>query len=171
MKTPVKSISYVARSATFSISIFIVMLMFSFIGYQIMKMNLLRNAQSFGDNLSRTYSLEQQSNFEFYSVLLSFGVTIVDNSEPQEIEEKMSSLSSSFISDIEDIVKEYEEEIANLQEEVEGEMDSIKDDVGEDEAEEEEDYQELDGLYDSLDDILSSIKIIKDSLEDIRNYS
>ena len=89
MKSPAKSISYVARSATFSISIFVVMLMFSFIGYQIMKMNLLKNAQSFGDNLSRTYSLEQQSNFEFYSVLLSFGVTIVDNSEPQEVEEKM----------------------------------------------------------------------------------
>ena len=89
MKSISKSVSYITRRATFSISIFIVMLMFSFIGYQIMKVNLLKNAQNFGDNLSRSYSLEQQSNFEFYSVLLSFGVSIVDNSEPQEVAEKM----------------------------------------------------------------------------------
>ena len=89
MKTVLKNISYVVTNAKFSISIFIVMLLFSFGGYQLMKINLLKNAQNFGDNLARTYSLEQQSNFQFYSVLLSFGVSIVDNSEPQEVEEKI----------------------------------------------------------------------------------
>lgn len=67
-----------------------VMLIFSFIGYQIMKTNLLKNAQNLGNNLSRTYSLEQRDNFEFYSALLSFGVTIVDNStQKEEITDKM----------------------------------------------------------------------------------
>lgn len=89
VKTVLKNISYIVKSAKFSISIFIVMLMFAFVGYQIMKINLLKNAQNFGDNLARTYSLEQQSNFQFYSVLLSFGVSIVDNSEPQEVREKI----------------------------------------------------------------------------------
>ena len=78
MKTVLKNISYVVTNAKFSISIFIVMLLFSFGGYQLMKINLLKNAQNFGDNLARTYSLEQQSNFQFYSVLLSFGGRVSD---------------------------------------------------------------------------------------------
>ena len=89
MKLLYKNISYMTKKAKFSISIFIVMLIFSFIGYHIMKLNILKNAQNFGDNLARTYSLEQQSNFDFYSVLLSFGVNIVDNSSKEDISDKM----------------------------------------------------------------------------------
>lgn len=80
MKELYKSLVYLAKRTQFSISIFMVMLIFAFVGYQIMKINMLKNAQNLGDNLSQTYSLEQKSNLEFYSVLLSYGVTMVDNS-------------------------------------------------------------------------------------------
>ncbi len=90
----------------------------------------------------------------------------MDNNLIEDLEGRMSMISSSFISDMQDRVDEYKDAIAGLLEETEGEMDAIKDDAVTDEG-----YQELDGLYDSLDDILSSIKIIKDALEEIRNYT
>lgn len=90
MKSVYNSLSYLLKRMKFSIAIFMTMLLFSFVGYQIMKINLLKNAQNLGDNLSRIYSLEQQSNLEFYSVLLAFGVNIVDTSSGQEeVAEKM----------------------------------------------------------------------------------
>ena len=90
MKRLYKNMVYLVRKAQFSIIIFMVMLIFSFVGYQIMKINMLKNAQDLGNNLSRTYSLEQKSNLEFYSVLLSYGVAMVDNStEKEDITEKM----------------------------------------------------------------------------------
>ena len=90
MKELYGNLLYLAKRTRFSISIFMVMLIFSFLGYQIMKINMLRNAQNLGDDLSRTYSLEQKSNFELYSVLLSFGVSVVDNSTADEdLAEKM----------------------------------------------------------------------------------
>ena len=95
----------------------------------------------------------------------------MDNNLIEDLEGRMSMISSSFISDMQDRVDEYKDAIAGLLEETEGEMDAIKDDLGKDDAVTDEGYQELDGLYDSLDDILSSIKIIKDALEEIRNYT
>ena len=80
MKDVYSNLSYLVRKTRFSISIFMVMLLFSLVGYQIMKINLLKNAQNLGDNLSRTYSLEQQSNLDFYSVLVAFGMNVVDSS-------------------------------------------------------------------------------------------
>ena len=90
MKEVYGTLVYLVKKAKFSISIFIIMLLFSFVGYQIMKINLLKNAQNLGDNLSRIYALEQRGNLEFYSVLLSFGVSMVDNTtERAEITEKI----------------------------------------------------------------------------------
>ena len=90
MKDVYSNLSYLVRKTRFSISIFMVMLLFSLVGYQIMKINLLKNAQNLGDNLSRTYSLEQQSNLDFYSVLVAFGMNVVDSSSGrEEVTEKM----------------------------------------------------------------------------------
>ena len=90
MKLVYKNIISLIARTRFSISIFVVMLIFSLLGYQVMKINMLKNAQQVGDNLSRTYSLEQQSDLELYSVLLSFGMTIVDSAaDTRELTDKM----------------------------------------------------------------------------------
>lgn len=103
-------------------------------------------------------------------ILNTKGVSM-DYNRAEEYDEKISTLSSNFIMDVENIISGYEEEILTIQEEVEGEKDAFLDDSDDrEEASQSEGYQELDGLYDSLEDILNSIKIIKDSLEDIRNY-
>lgn len=103
-------------------------------------------------------------------ILNTKGVSM-DYNSAEEYDEKISTLSSNFIMDVENIISGYEEEVLTIQEEVEGEKDAFLDDSDDrEEASQSEGYQELDGLYDSLEDILNSIKIIKDSLEDIRNY-
>lgn len=81
MKDLYKKLAYIISKSRFSISIFMVMLVFSFFGYQIMKINMLKNAQNLGYNLAHTYALEQRGNLQFYSVLLSFGVSVVDESQ------------------------------------------------------------------------------------------
>lgn len=75
---------YVMKKSRFNIVIFMVMLMFSFVGYQVIKINMLKNAQSMGYNLAHTYALEQRGNLQFYAVLLSFGVSVADSAEHED---------------------------------------------------------------------------------------
>lgn len=90
MNSIYKRIIYIMRKARFSIVVFMIMLVLSFVGYQIMKINMLKNAQSMGYNLAHTYALEQRGNLQFYSVLLSFGITVADNSaQESDFSEKM----------------------------------------------------------------------------------
>ena len=45
----------------------------------------------------------------------------MDYNRAEEYDEKISTLSSNFIMDVENIISGYEEEILTIQEEVEGE--------------------------------------------------
>ena len=57
---------------------FLALVLIAGIGFQMFRVELLKNAQSLGSSLSRNYASEERNNLTVYETLISIGVASID---------------------------------------------------------------------------------------------